>query len=48
MLPLVVIKINRTQGEKTAKTKELIHNAVAHCLLTNVQPMLEQQSAPSR
>lgn len=48
MLPLIVIKINRTQGEETAKTKELMHNEVAHCLLTDAQPVLEEQSAPSR
>lgn len=31
---LIVIKINKTQGEKTAKTKKGMHNTVAHCLLT--------------
>lgn len=48
MLLLIVIKINKTREEKSAKTKELMHSTVAHCLLTDAQLIPEQQSAPSR
>lgn len=48
MLLLIVIKINKTWGTKPAKTKELILNTVAHCLLSDAQPLSEQQSIPSR
>lgn len=45
---LMIIKINKTQGKKPAKTKELMHNTVTLCMLTDAQPIPKQKSALSR
>lgn len=41
-------KEKETEKGIKPKKKQLMPNTVAHCLLTNAQPVPEQQSAPSR